>query len=207
MTDKRATTSVPIHSVLENRWSPRAFADKQIADADLQALFEAARWAASSSNLQPWRFLLGFQGDDLYRKILSHLASGNQEWARYAPVLMATAVQKFRVASNGSYRPNPHSWHDLGLAMGNLSAQATALGLHLHQMGGVNREALAESFALDPEKYEVVSAVALGYRSEDLEQLSPKNQDSEQALRRRKELSELVTGPSFGGRLEELFPG
>ena len=122
---KRAHTEVPIHELIERRWSPRSFADKPLPQADLKSVFTAAGWAASSQNEQPWRFLVGRKGDETYKKLFDSLLPGNQLWAGTAPVLYATLVKK-TFALNG--KPNGSALHDAGAADATLSLQAQALG-------------------------------------------------------------------------------
>ena len=110
-----------------NRWSPRAFADREVPTEDLKKGFEAARWAASSSNEQPWRFLVGRRGDETFKKILDALVPGNHVWAKNTPVLILSVARK-HFAHNGHV--NRHYWHDTGAAMANFAVQITALGLH-----------------------------------------------------------------------------
>lgn len=193
---KQAKTSRPLIPEITNRWSPRAFSEKPVEDQDLRALLEAAQWAASSSNQQPWRFIVARQGDSHYEKLSEGMVEGNKVWASRAPVLMATVVRKNVV---GKDFPNPHARHDLGLAVGNLSAQATHLGLSLHQMAGIIPENIERSFALDPDQYEVVTMIALGYHDPSrIDQLKEGHAQSEKAPRERQPLEELVFGEEFG---------
>lgn len=194
---KIAQTSEEIHPILAKRWSPRAFSDRIPSKEVLLSLFEAARWAASSSNLQPWRFIVATRAEPHFERLAAGLVSGNS-WAAEAPVLMANLVQNYRITSKGERRPNPHAWHDLGLAMGNLSAQATNLALHLHQMAGIKPETIAENFKINTDDFDVVSMVALGYHDPDaVEDLSEAKRQSEKASRKRKELEELLSGESW----------
>ncbi len=195
---KEAQTQLNLIPEISQRWSPRAFGPKEVSNEDLETLFEAARWAASSGNLQPWRFLVAKKGTPAFQKVLKGMASGNVSWAQHAPVLVVTMAQKTRVSSNGEKKPNPHGWHDLGLAMGNLSAQATNMKIHLHQMAGIQPRELENLFQVDTEFFEVVTAFALGYFDEEsMEQLNEKQQQSERAARARKPLKELVFENSF----------
>ncbi len=120
-----------------HRWSPRAYADRDVPVEDLKKGFEAARWAASSFNEQPWRFIVGHRGDATYQKILDSLVPFNQDWAKHAPVLVLSVARK-HFAHNGQI--NRHSWHDTGAAMANFMVQITALGLHAHSMAGFDHE-------------------------------------------------------------------
>lgn len=171
-----ADTEVPIHNTLTVRWSPYVFSSQPVPAADLTAVFEAARWAPSSYNEQPWRYLVGIAGaadDDTHARILSVLTEPNQAWARHAPVLaLGVVVHSFE--SSGS--PNKAAVHDLGLASANLVIEATTRKLSVHQMIGVDPEAGAREFAL-PDGAEVWTALAIGYADD-----SP---DAEPALRKR----------------------
>jgi nitroreductase len=196
---KKANSSAELIPEIAERWSPRAFGKQPVTDKDLITLFEAARWAASSSNLQPWRFFVAQKGTAAFKKVLDGLVDGNVQWARLAPVLVVNLVRKSRTASNGQEKPNPHAWHDLGLAMGNLSAQATHMGIHLHQMAGIKPEVLANHLEVNTEIFEVVSVFALGYFSQEaIKELSEKQQAGEVAERERKALNELVFENKFG---------
>jgi nitroreductase len=169
------------------RWSPRSYADKPVSSADLTKIFTAAAWAASSYNEQPWRFLVGKKGDETYAKILDSLIEFNQAWAKTAPVLILS-VGKKTFSQNGS--PNAYGLHDTGAASANLSLQATALGMHTHGMGGVEKDKARTNFAI-PEDFEVGAAWALGYLG-DPEVLPEAYQEMEKAARTRKPLADFV---------------
>jgi nitroreductase len=169
------------------RWSPRSFADRDVSAADLKIIFEAARWAPSSYNEQPWRFFVGHRGSETYNKILDALVPSNQDWAKSAPVLIL-GVTKTRFSHNDS--PNNYAGHDLGAAMALMAVQATALGLAAHQMAGFDWGKARESFAI-PDTYAMGSVMALGYQG-GLGDLQEKFQAQEQSPRSRKPLSEIV---------------
>jgi nitroreductase len=173
--------------IILKRWSPRSFADKPVPSADLTKIFTAAAWAASSFNEQPWRFLVGKKGDETYAKILDSLIEFNQAWAKTAPVLMLSAGKKTFTA-NG--QPDAYGLHDTGAASATMSLQATALGLHTHGMGGVDKEKARKLFAI-PEDFEVGAAWALGYLGEP-EALPEQMQEMEKAARTRKPLKDFV---------------
>jgi nitroreductase len=161
--ESRPAVDAGLHEVIRKRWSPRAFSARPVSREDLRLLLEAARWAPSSYNEQPWRFVVAERGDEpRYEKLLETLAAPNRAWARQAPVLLLT-VAKTRHDRNGAL--NRHAWHDVGLATGNLLAQASALGIHAHLMGGFDPEKARAGFAL-PEGFEPVAVIALGYAAE-----------------------------------------
>jgi nitroreductase len=194
--DERKRAAVPerVIAPIRDRWSPRAFADRPVSQQALRSVLEAARWAPSSFNEQPWRFLVATRDDPAaFATALSCLREKNAAWARSAPVLLLTVVKRTFSNSGGENRT---AQHDLGLAIGNLTAQATALGLSLHQMGGVRLERIREVYAV-PEEYEPVTAIALGYRA-DPEALPDDLQAKERRERSRKPLSELVFSGAFG---------
>jgi nitroreductase len=158
--EKPAETQYPIEEILRRRWSPRAFSDRLVEPEKLQSLFEAARWAASSFNEQPWNFIVATkENPEQHTRLLSCLVEGNQRWARAAPVLMVS-VAKLNFDKTG--KPNRHAFHDVGLAMGNVLVQATALGLSVHQMAGFSPEKVREIYEV-PEGFEPVAAIAIGY--------------------------------------------
>lgn len=192
--EKPAKTRFPLHGPLQQRWSPRAFAERSVADEQLISLFEAAQWASSCFNEQPWQFIVASRSDqEEYHRLLSCLVEGNQVWAKFAPVLILT-VAKSSFDHNG--KANPHAWHDVGLAVGNLVIQATTLGLSLHQMAGILPERIREVYGV-PQGFEPVTALALGYPGEP-SLLPDELAQREQAARTRKPLSEFVFEGQWG---------
>lgn len=192
--EKPAETDYPIHDLLTRRWSPRAFSDQPVPSSILRRLLEAARWAPSSNNEQPWRFLLATKEDQTeFTRLLSCLIDGNVRWAQHAPVLLlSTARMTFQESGN----PNRHAFHDVGLAVANLSLEATALGLFVHQMAGILPDRAKELYAI-PEEYEPVTAIAVGY-SGDPDHLSERLRKRELATRSRKPLAEFVFSQRWG---------
>jgi nitroreductase len=159
---KLAETSVPVHDIISNRWSPRAFESRPIEPEKLKALFEAARWAASSFNSQPWYFIVGTKGDPAnYKKVLECLVEFNQGWAKGAPAL-ALSVARLNFDMPDNKAPNRHAFHDVGQASATLALQANALGLEIHQMAGILPDKAREIFAIPP-GYEAVAGIAMGY--------------------------------------------
>ena len=158
--EKHAETDAPVHPLIAQRWSPYAFSDRPVPEQDLLAILEAARWAASSYNEQPWRYILARRSDAAaFEKLLSCLVEGNQAWAKQVPLLMiGIAVTAF--ARNG--KPNKAAHHDLGLAAGNICVEATARGLCVHQMIGIVPERVRELY-LVPDNAEPLTALAIGY--------------------------------------------
>ncbi len=157
---KDADIDHPIQSLLSRRWSPCSFADKDVTTGDLLAIFEAARWAPSSYNEQPWRYILAPRSAPAaFEKLLSCLVEGNQAWAKHAPVLII-GLAMLNFARNG--KPNKAAKHDLGLAAGNMCVEATARGLYVHQMIGIVPERIRELYRV-PEEAEPLTALAIGY--------------------------------------------
>jgi len=155
-----AKTQYPVLDVIARRWSPRAIADKPVEAEKLRSLFEAARWAASAFNEQPWRFIVATKDNPAaYEKALGCLVEANQAWAKSAPVLVLTAVSH-NFAYNGS--ANRVALHDLGQAAANLAIEATNLGLVIHQMAGVDTEKVAKVYGL-PEGFTAQTGIAIGY--------------------------------------------
>jgi len=175
-----------IESILA-RWSPRAFSHRPVAEADLKKIFEAARWAASSYNEQPWRFLVGHRGDSTYQKIFDSLVEFNQGWAKSAPVLILSAASK-NFGHNGA--ANHFAIHDTGAATAYLGLQAAALGLHTHSMAGFNPEKVRAAFNI-PESFHIGAVTALGHLGE-VDSLPEGLLEQELSPRQRKPLSEIV---------------
>jgi nitroreductase len=197
-TGKRADAPPSVHELIRTRWSPRSFSSREVSDEDLKTVLEAARWAASSYNEQPWRFLVARKSDgEAYQKILSVLVPGNQRWAKSAPVLIVTAGKR---AFSHNQHPNRYALHDAGAALAYLFVQATALGLHAHGMGGVDFEKARTLLAI-PEEYEVGAAAALGYLGSP-EDLPEAMKAAELAERTRKPLSEIAFGAQWGEPLD-----
>jgi nitroreductase len=174
--------------IFHTRWSPRSFSDREVSKADLAKVFEAARWAASSFNEQPWRFLVGTRNSPAYKKIFDSLMSFNQQWAYAAPVLiLGTARTKF----SHNETPNRVALFDLGAASSYLTLQAAALGLVAHQMGGFEADAARKAFAI-PEDYTFGSVIALGYQDEPAALPNEQFLAQELAPRQRKPLKDFV---------------
>ena len=192
--EKVATPDHDVLDVIQHRWSPRAFSDRPVEEDKLKSLMEAARWAASSYNEQPWRFILATKEElEAYERLLGCFNENNQKWARTAPVLLLSFAKK--TFSKGE-KTNRHAWHDVGLAMGNLLAQATALGLYAHQMAGILPDQIRETYDV-PDDFEPVAGIALGYLG-DPDVLPDGLREKEHAPRTRRPLEETVFGATWG---------
>jgi nitroreductase len=155
---RSAVTAVPVHPPLAERWSPRSLdAAHELTDPRLAALLEAARWAASAHNVQPWRFLVGRRGDTTFKGVHDTLIGFNQRWARNASALIAVVAAERR--ADGT--PHPTAAYDTGLAAAQLTVQAHADGLHAHQMGGFDPERLAAAFGI-PDGFRPLAVIAIG---------------------------------------------
>jgi nitroreductase len=191
---KHAKTEHPIQDFVAKRWSPYGFADRHVSEADLHSLFEAARWAASSFNEQPWSYIVATSAQEAeFARLLSCLVEANQSWAKAAPVL-ALGVATLNFKRNN--KPNRVAIHDLGLATGNLVAEATARGLWIHQMGGILPDRAREIYGI-PEGSEAVTAIAIGYAG-DPETFPEEIRKRDLAPRERKPQREFVFGTSWG---------
>lgn len=185
---KKAPAVEGVPGVILERWSPRAFDDKGVSAKDLNTIFAAVRWAASSFNEQPWRFFVGRKGDETYRKILESLVPFNQMWAGKAPVLIL-GVAKTKFSHNGE--PNRVALFDLGAASTTLALQAAALGLHVHQMAGFDEGTARKLFSV-PEDYIFGSAIALGYQGDPESLPVDQMKQQEKAPRTRKAVGEIA---------------
>ncbi|HXJ07858.1 MAG TPA: nitroreductase family protein [Candidatus Acidoferrum sp.] len=191
---KPASTDFPVHDLIRDRWSPRAFAGKPVEPALLASLFEAARWAPSSSNEQPWAYLVATKDDtENFAKTLSILVEFNAGWAKNAPVL-ALAVSRLNFQSSNT--ANRNAFYDTGAATALLSVEATARGLLVHQMAGFDPAKAKQVFEI-PFDWEPIAAIAIGYPG-DPDLLPQKLRDREVAPRTRKPLAEFVMSGRWG---------
>lgn len=191
---KPADTKYEIQDLIRERWSPRAFSSDVIEDEDLGSLLEAARWAPSCFNEQPWRFIVARRQDDAeFAKMLSCFSPFNQEWAQHAGLLLLTVASRFFAHNQ---KENRHAWHDVGLATAQLFLQAKALGLASHALAGFD-EKIARALYGIPEDFEPVTALVIGYPG-NFTELSEKNQEKELAPRQRRGLHEIVFAGEWG---------
>jgi nitroreductase len=190
--DKPAPADHPIHEIIRDRWSPRAFGDRSIPSRELATILEAARWAPSAYNDQPWYFILATKDEpEEFERMLGCLVEANRLWAGGAAAL-AISVARISYAHNGS--PYRHAYYDTGQAVAAITLQATALGIRAHQMAGFDVDRARETYGV-PEGYDPVTAIAFGY-SGDATSLPEKLQEAELAERARRPLAETV----FAGR-------
>lgn len=159
--DRTAPAAHPIPDLIAARWSPRAFADRAVDGTTLQSLLEAARWAASCFNDQPWHFVIARRDaePEAFAALLSCLSPNNQAWCVRAPAL-ALSVARTSFAHNGA--PNRHAWHDVAQAAANMTLAAASLGLQLHQMAGFDPARARSLFGI-PDGFDPVAAIAFGH--------------------------------------------
>lgn len=195
---KRPGLTHEIHPVLASRWSPRAYSDQPVEKEKLQRIVEAARWAPSSRNLQPWSFLFGFKGDAVYDTVFNSMSEFNRLWVNTAPVLaLANGI-----THDQQGRPNDSYLYDLGLAVAMLTIQAVSEGLYVHQIGGFDHEAVTVNLSIPPTQ-KVVTAFTVGY-SGNPEVLHPNLLKLELSPRSRKPLDEFVFDGQFGNKASFL---
>jgi nitroreductase len=185
-TFKTAPAVEGVLPVILSRWSPRAFSGREVSAADLARVFEAARWAPSSNNRQPWRYLVGVRDSITHDKLAALLAGFNQAWAPQAPVLILGVT---KAVHDGT--PNAYALYDLGAATALLTVQAAALGLATHQMAGYDHEAAGQALDI-PEDYALGAIIALGYQGEPSALTNERLLSMEIAPRQRKPLNDFV---------------
>jgi nitroreductase len=194
MNEKEASTDYPINELLAKRWSPYGFDERSVARADLLSLLEAARWAPSSYNEQPWSYFVATKDDpEQFSKLLSCLVEANQAWAKAAPVLLLGVVS-LRFSRNN--KENRAAVHDLGLAAENLVIEATARGLDVHQMIGILPDKAREIYQI-PASYEAWTAMAIGYKA-DPAKLPDALKQRDLTPRERKPLPQFVFADRWG---------
>lgn len=191
---KRAVTDYPVHELIAQRWSPYGFDERPVSQEDIRSLLEAARWAASSYNEQPWSYILATRDEaEQFARVLSCLVEPNQAWAKAAPVLLLCCTS-VNFSRNG--KPNAAAIHDLGLAAGNLCLEATARGIAVHQMIGILPDKARDVFTI-PEGVQVVTAMAIGYAA-DPGGLPHEVKDRDTTPRQRKPLGAFVFKGKWG---------
>ena len=193
-----APVEFPVNELIQNRWSPRAFSDKLVPQEVLRSLFEAARWAPSSNNEQPWAYIVATKDDaENFEKSLGALVEFNANWAKKAPVLVIAVAELAFAKSNA---PNRNAQYDVGAASLQLSIEATARGLVVHQMAGFDPETAKEAYDI-PQGWEPIAAMAIGYPG-DASSLPEPLQSREKAPRSRKRIREFVMSGQWGHTAE-----
>lgn len=189
---KSTDVASPILEVIKKRRSRRAFSDKPVEPEKIHSLFEAARWAPSSLNEQPWFYIYATRNQELWHKIFEALKEGNKIWARHAPLLISSFARKNFIRFDS---PNPSARYDLGAANAFLSLQAAHLGLNVHQMAGFDPKVLVKNLGV-PDRYEAVIIMAVGYPG-DIETLPQNLKEREIAPRERYVKQEFVMNKTF----------
>jgi nitroreductase len=197
---KIARSGHEILDVIARRWSPRAFdPTREVAMADLLRLFEAARWAPSSRNEQPWRFVIADRGrqPETFAAVRASLRGANQQWAHAAPVLVLVAC---RLTHERDEAVNLHAWYDTGQAVGFLTLQATSMGLSVRQMEGFDRAIVRDVLDV-PAAFEPAVMMAIGYSGDPDTLVSEKHRAAERTLRTRRPLEETVFVGRWGNTI------
>lgn len=201
MSIKTAFTDHPIHQFHVERWSPYAFDSRSVSENDLKSLFEAARWAPSSYNEQPWRYIVARKEDRAeFENLLSCLVEGNQVWAKHAAVLaLGLTVQNF----SKNNKDNRASEHDLGLADAAMNFEAVSRGLAVHMMIGIEPEKARQIYSI-PAGVDSVVGIAIGYAGTP-EQAPESVRNRDLSPRSRKPLGEIVFSGAFGEKASWLI--
>ncbi len=191
--EKSTEIEMPLLETIQIRRSKRAYSDKPIEPEKIQSIFEAARWAPSSSNEQPWVYIYATKDQpELWGKLFDALVEGNKIWAERAPLLIMSLIRKNFVRNE---KPNASAKYDLGAANALLALQATHLGLNVHQMGGFDRQRAAENLNV-PDTHEVAVMIAVGY-SGDPDMLPENLKEREISPRERYRQSAFVMNKTF----------
>ncbi len=192
MTTPAQTTD--IHDLLRTRRSGRAYdPSREVSREDMWALLEAARWAPSGGNTQPWRYVVGRKGDATYDKLLDLLAPGNRIWAQHAPVLLLTVYQSSRKNQAGEWVDNKGGLHDLGMANLSIALEAVNRGMMAHMMGGFNHEAARALIDSETNHLDVGPMMTLGYEGDPIH-LNEELLKRETAPRVRRPIEALLLG-------------
>lgn len=203
MSKKSAFTDHPIHELIAERWSPYAFQDRLVSEADLCSLFEAVRWSASSYNAQPWSYIVATkENPEQFQQLLSCLVEPNQVWAKDVSVL-ALGIASHKFSFNNE--ENRAAIHDLGLANGNLVLEATARGLCVHQMIGILPDKARDLFDI-PQDSEAFVGIAIGYQG-DANLLPESLKERDLGERQRKSLDQFVFSGKWGSPASLVLGG
>jgi nitroreductase len=186
---KDESTSAALHPLLASRWSPTRFDDSHDAsDDEVEVLLEAARWAPSAGNSQPWAFLVGRRGNAVHERLVRYLAGSSATWAPGASLLLANLTHRYVEDTDWEY--SEFSLYDLGQAVAHMTVQARALGLHTRQFRAFDRSGLATEFDV-PEHWEVTTMLAVGRAASSLAP-EPTLADRFPARRQRKARDEIL---------------
>jgi nitroreductase len=186
----------PVLDVIRNRWSPAIYSPKPVEHEQLLTILEAARWAPSSYNAQPWSFLVAFKDEpEEFSRMLSCLVPGNVAWAQHVPVLMIS-VAKLQF-ENG--KPNRHAWHDTGIATGFMMLQAASTGILAHGMAGFDPDKARELYSIPP-THDPVAAIGLGYPGDD--EGAPEELRQRNVHKPRRQMADFV----FAGQWGKMAP-
>lgn len=172
--EKNNMIEYPVHSLISDRKSIRAFLTKPVNEEQVHQLFEAARWSFSSGNEQAWRFIYGLKGTPRWEQLFNLLNDGNKTWCMNAPMLVLTLASK-NTSKGTSYR---HNLHDVGAATMLMALEAVHLGMQVHPMGGFNADMAKETFSVSDD-LETVTMLAIGFPGEDLSHLNERQQLNE----------------------------
>ena len=199
---KPAVVSKPLNDLILNRWSPRSFSEKLVDNDILVALFEAARWAASCNNLQPWRYILATKSDpDAWEKAQNCALDRNQRWTRTAPVIGYVLSEPVPLPGG-----TENIWHrfDTGMASAQLTLEAESRGLVVHHFAGLDYDQTRKTYKI-PEKIEIICGLVLGYQGKP-EDLMDDLPERETQPRTRKDLGDFIYKGAYGKSAPELIP-
>jgi nitroreductase len=188
----------PIHELLLKRYSPHSFSKRIVEKTALLSIFEAARWAPSCFNEQPWSYIVIHKTHtDQYAKIRESMAEQNVTWATTAPLLILTVA---KVVFSENNKPNPYAWHDIGLATGAMLVQSASMGIYIHQMAAFSKEKIRIACDI-PAGWDPVTLIAMGYLAENSE-LPEKFIELDRSPQIRKKLTEFVYEDTWGHTID-----
>jgi nitroreductase len=182
---------------MRSRWSPSIFdAEHELSREQIETLLHAAQWAPSYGNTQPWALVVAERGSASHRVLVEHLSRGNSGWVPRASAVFVTATQVAADPDGNELKGAFYACHDLGQAAAHLTLQARAMGLHAHQFGGFDRDAVAARLGV-PEWFRVMSGIAVGIRGNP-DEVPERERDREHRERRRRPLADFAYGDAWG---------